>query len=344
MKRALAFCGAVFFVAASLGQMFIISARAATVTPRLELSGDPGETVVDKLKVTNEERQSKTFYTEVQNFESQDESGAPRFTTRGEGLSSWTQIPESITVGPGQTVELPITITIPELADPGGHFAGVFLQTSPPDGDSGEVALSAKLGTLILLRVNGDFIQGATVLEFATRNRQRIFTSLPVYFYYRFQNTGDDHLKPVGDVLITNTAGRLAKVLPANPVDGSILPKSVRRFEVVWANNSGPLEQGANPEIHSPSGLGFWDAVKYQSKNFAFGKYTATLKVVYGTKELKSEKAKFSFWIIPWQLLVVAGTALTVVIIIGRFGLRRYNRYIISNAQLPTGKRGLRKR
>lgn len=333
LRRALVLSGAAFIIALLVVLTGTQQARAATVTPRVELSGNAGQTVRDVLKVTNEERQSRTFYTDIQNFESQDESGAPRFSQRREDLATWISVPASITVGPGQTAELPLVVTIPYSAEPGGHFAAVFLQTSPPENSGGEVSLSAKLGTLVLLRVNGEFVQDATVLEFAAKDKRSIFTALPIYFYYRFQNVGDDHLKPVGDVLITNMFGRLTKVLPANPVDGTVLPKSVRRFETVWASSFGKLEQGANPEIPKPAGPGFWNAVKYQWHNFALGKYTATLKVVYGTKELKSEKVKYTFWVIPWQLLMVVIGGVLVLGIVGRFGVRRYNRYIIRQAR-----------
>ncbi len=338
-KLALVLSGAVFVICAAFANLILVKpAQAATVTPRVEVTGSPGKTVVTALKITNEERQSKTYYTDIQNFESQDESGNPHFTTRKEDLSTWVSVQESVTVGPGQTVEVPISIAIPSQVDPGGHFAAVFFQTTPPNTDSGSVALSAKLGTLILLRVNGDFVQDATILEFGAKDKKRIFSQLPIYFYYRFQNVGDDHLKPVGDVLITNMIGRLSKILPANPVDGSVLPKSVRRFETVWATSGKPIEQGLNPQIVQPNGSGFFNAVKYQWNNFTFGKYTATLKVVYGTKELKSEKVKYTFWVIPWQLTLVTLIALVIIIVCGRFGLKRYNRYIISKAQFSSTK------
>ncbi|MCC7356081.1 MAG: hypothetical protein IT410_00490 [Candidatus Doudnabacteria bacterium] len=329
-SRAALLVGAVFVL---IFGAFVRPVQAITTTPRIEINANPGESVTEILKISNEEKQSRTFYTNLQNFESQDESGSPRFTNRKEDLAVWVEVAEVITIGPGETLEIPIKVNVPENADPGGHFAAMFLETTPPNADQGgQVGISSKLGTLLLLRVNGDFVQNANILEFATKDKKRFFTALPVYFYYRFQNVGEDHLRPVGDVLITNMFGRTTKILPANPVDGSILPKSIRRFETVWASSWGDLQQGADPEIPSPAGPGFWDQVKYQWHNFAFGKYKASLSVVFGTKELKSDSKSYTFYVIPWQLITVVISGLIVAFIVGRFSIKRYNRYIINQA------------
>jgi hypothetical protein len=307
-------------------------AHAATVTPRIELTGDPGQTVSGSMKLLNEEKQSKTYFITFENFESQDETGSPHFTPRREDLAAWLEAPETVTVGPSGFADVPFKVRIPAEAEAGGHFAAIFFQTEPPNKDRpGSIAISSKLGSLILLTVSGEFQQGATILEFRTKNKQRLFTSLPVSFYYRFQNVGGDHLKPVGDVLISNSLGRLTKILPANPVDGSVLPKSIRRFETIWAFGGKPLEQ--DPATEPPAApKGFWNNVQYQWHNFALGKYRATLKVVYG-QPLQSANAKYTFFVLPWQLLLTVLIAVLLFLIIARFSLRRYKSYIIAQAR-----------
>src|SRR3989338_1022366 len=139
-----------FFVSTSFSQ-------AATVTPRLELNGDPGQTLRGAFKIHNEERQSKTFYVSFENFQSVDETGNPTFSGGKEDLATWITAPESVTVGPLDFKEVPMAVQIPLNAEPGGHFAAIFLTTEPPSAkEQGEIALSSKLGTLILLPVNGE--------------------------------------------------------------------------------------------------------------------------------------------------------------------------------------------
>lgn len=307
---------------------------ALTVTPRLEIDSDPGRVVNTSLKIINEERQTKTFYLRTQNFSSQDETGNPSFSTRQEDLASWITTPLSITMGPGETINFPIEINIPYNAEPGGHYAAIFFYTEPPAGsDDGKVSLSAKLGTLFLLRVSGDFVQNASILEFGTLNKQKFFSQIPIQFNYRFQNAGDDHQKPLGDILIKNIYGGTTKILNANPQEGSVLPKSIRKFFSSWTETSGSKKQSPVIDLPKSEPLKYWDAVIYQSRHFAMGRYSANLKLVFGSKELQSDHAEFVFYVIPWQLLSIVIPALIIILWILRAIIRRYNRYIIRKAQ-----------
>ena len=328
----------IVFCIASVAGGFLAAtspARALTVNPRLELNADPGTVVRTDLKITNEERESRTFYLRSENFNSQDETGNPSFNLRREGLAAWIKSPQSITLGPGETINLPIEIEIPYDATPGGHFAAIFFLTEPPNlfDNSGAVGFSAKLGTLILLRVNGDFVQDANILEFGTTNKQKFFTHLPVQFYYRFQNTGEDHLKPIGDIAVSNLIGQTTKILVANTVDGSVLPKSVRKFTSVWNEHNGNLKQEPVIDVPKSDPLSYWDAVNYQARHFTFGRYKAEIELAFGTVALKSDSAEFVFYVIPWQLLSVAIPTLIILLIILRWIIKAYNRAIIRRAQ-----------
>jgi len=310
-------------------------ALALTVTPRLELNADPGTTISTTVKLTNEQRESKTAYLRFANFNSEDENGTPSFSDRQEDLAAWLSGPASVTVGPGETKEVPLQIAIPKDASPGGHFAGVFFMSQPPNAENQhiQVSIASELGSLILLRVNGDFDQAANILEFHTLGKKIFWTQLPIGFYYRFQDTGDDHLKPLGDVQISNIFGRTVKILPANTIDGSVLPKSIRRFQTVWTQIGGPLKQEPVIDMPQQEKLPFWQAAKYQARHLAIGRYTATLKLAFGTKGLQSAHATVVFYIIPWQLLCVAIPSLIVLLIIARFAIKRYNRYILARAE-----------
>lgn len=309
-------------------------ALALTVAPRLELSADPGTVVQSVIKVFNEDKESKTFYLRAENFNAKDETGNPSFNFRKEGLSTWINTPLSITLGPGESLNFPVEINIPSDAEPGGHFAAIFFLTEPPDLslDPSAFGVSAKLGTLILLRVNGDFVSDANILEFATVDKQKFYTQLPVQFYYRFQNTGADHLKPTGEILISNIFGQTTKIVPANTVDGSVLPKSVRKFFTTWTERTG---KNQSPVVDPPKlePLPYWDAVNYQARNFIMGRYKAELGLAFGSEGLKSDQAEFVFYIIPWQLLTVVIPSIILLLIIFRILLKRYNRYIIRRAQ-----------
>ncbi len=309
-----------------------LQAQSLTLSPpRLELEGDPGATINSEFKILNDSDKTQSYFTQVENFEAKDESGSPQFVQTKEGLAVWTSVTNSVTIAPREQKVIPFSIEVPRNAEPGGYFASIFVRTTPPPTTGTEVSIGARLGTLVLLRVNGEIQEGVDILEFGTRNKQRVFTSLPVELYYRFQNTGADRVKPQGDVIIKNIVGLKAKILSANRTEGSVLPRSIRRFDMAWIHGGGGQEDPAEAVVEHVTG-GFLDEAKYQWHNFAFGMYTANLDITFGQNNNTADST-FRFFIIPWQLLIIIGGGLLIALVILRFVLRRYNRYIISKHQ-----------
>ncbi len=323
--------GGIFLVFIAISMVFAPFAHALTISPpRLELDGDPGSTISSKFEVTNESDKSTTYYTQVENFEAKDESGNPQFVQTEEGLATWISVTDSISVGPGERKEIPFTIRIPRNAEPGGYFSSIFVRTTPPAANGGEVSIGARLGSLVLLRVNGEIQEGVDILEFSTKNKQRFFTSLPVELYYRFQNTGGDRVSPKGEVIIKNLVGLKAKILSANRTEGSVLPRSIRRFEMAWITSGGGQEDPL-VTVQSRNPGGFLEEAKYQWNHFAFGYYKASLDLTYGVNN-NTATGTFRFLVIPWQLLIIVLFVLIIGFIILRSLLRRYNRRIIAKA------------
>lgn len=315
--------------------LFLLSAQnvfAITLTPpRLELAGDPGEAINSSFKVTNDSNSNVTYYTQVENFEAQDETGSPSFVTTREGLATWVNVDETITIKAGEQKTVPFSINVPRNAEPGGYFASIFVRTTPPPRNGGEVSIGARLGTLLLVRVNGEIQEGVDILEFSTKSKQRFYSSLPVEMYYRFQNTGSDRVKPEGDIVIKNILGMNAKILSANRTDGSVLPRSIRKFETFWINGGGGKEE-LTAELSSQKIDGFFGQAKSQLSNFAFGIYSANLDIRFGESG-HTANSKFWFIVFPWQLTLIVLLGLLVIFIIGRFLLRWYSKRVIRQHQ-----------
>lgn len=304
-------------------------AHAITITPvRFEISTDAGQTVSGEMVVMNEQDEVRTLYSSYENFEARGENGTPTFVPGVEGLSTWIRTEESITLNPKESKVVPFTITVPQGAEAGGHFAAIFWSSNP--NEPGQVSIGAKIGTLVLLTVSGDITEEGKVLDFSTKDNQKKFDALPVGFTYRFQNGGNDRIKPEGLLVVKNMFGMTTKNLPANQVEGNVLPKSIRRFEVVWQSDSeGSLTLSDAEKIKNES---FGQTIKRQWKNFALGKYTAYLDITYGAKNQKTS-AMYSFFVFPWQLLVTLFVVLFILIIVLKSGIRHYNKWIISQAQ-----------
>ncbi len=302
------------------------TANALTISPpRFEINADPGEVVNHDILITNESDTDEIYYVSYSNFEAQGETGTPTFVNATEGLGTWISTNESIRI-PAQKSELVnLKISVPKNADPGGYFAAVFWGTSPENGEG--VSIGAKTGALVLLTVNGDISEQGGILEFATKNKQNFYTSLPVTFYYRFQNSGDNRIKPEGDIVMKNMIGLTSAKVPGNPVDGNILPKSIRKFETTWQGKDGAIE------VLDKDKGGFFDNVKREWRNFAFGHYKAELTLAYGVKNEVST-ATYSLWVFPWHLTLFVIVLAIIIFIVGRWLIRRYNKWVISQAEM----------
>lgn len=284
-----------------------LQAQALTASPiKIELNADPGKTVTSQFKLYNEGKTTETFYILAQNFEAKGEDGTPTLVSGTDGLAGWIEPINSVTIGPKEYKTIPLAITVPKSAEPGGYFAAILSSTVPPTTkDNQNVLLEGQVGTLVLLQVNGNFQQGAHILEFGTSSKSSWFTSLPVEFYYRFQNAGASYQKPIGDLVIKNMFGGTTKTIPTNSDRGNVLPKSIRRFTSTWF--------GAEENSKLPKG--FFNQVRYEWNNFALGRYTANLNLVYGNSTDQTAYAHTAIWVFPWQLILTA--AVTTVVVFG---------------------------
>ncbi len=304
----------------------VVSTQALTISPaRVELSGDPGTTISADFTLINEQNTTQTFYASAQNFEAQGESGTPSFSNAKEGLASWVQVEEKVTLKPGERVKIPYTITVPKDADAGGHFAAIFLSTVEPDNTAASLAVGAKVGMLILLRVSGDIKEGGGLLSFGLKEGGHFSTTLPINFVYRFNNSGNDRANPVGTISVRNMVGLESANLNANPSVGNILPGSTRRFDITWGT-----------EASLPDSASFFNHVSYEARNFAFGIYFAAVNLTFNSSSTAS--SSLIFFVFPWHLVLVVLVIALIAFIILKRGVKRYNRYIIKQARLASAQ------
>ncbi len=322
MKRRLAF-GLVVI------SFLVISreALALTISPPLyELSAKPGQTLRVGMKIFNEDKTFQTWYFSTQNFEPKGEEGEPVFVGEfnKEGLAEWIKTPEKISIAPGELKKVEFEIKVPNSASPGGYYSAIFLNSSPP-GSKG-IGVATRIGALVLLRIEGEVIESAKLLAFKLQDK-KIKDSLPVSFLVRIKNEGTVHIKPAGYITIKNLLGKEVAKVPVNlakgpdgvlrPV-GNILPNSVRRFTSSWGK-----------EIEAKT---FVQKVLAQKQQFALGRYQANLVLTYGKEKPKKLSSSLSFWIIPWQILIVSLVLIFLIIALLVFGIRKYNSWIISRA------------
>lgn len=302
--------------------------QAVSIMPvRIEISGNPGETVTKDVTIMNENDGTETYYSSYANFEASGDTGNPSFVEPRDDIGTWMNVPTSITLKANESKEISISIKIPNNAEPGGHFGAVFWGTSPNNPNSG-VSIGAKTGVLVLLSVNGDVKEAGGLVDFSTLDKKVFYNTLPVQFVYRFRNDGGDRIKPVGKITMRNIVYLPSDRIDANPTNGNILPNSTRKFEATW------LKHPRARDYVEPTGTfaKFFGEALYQWKNFAFGPYFAKMSLLYGTEAIRVNKTAF-FFVFPWQLIVCLAVIFIILWWGGKKLIRRYNRYIIRKAR-----------
>ncbi len=310
-------------------------AQALTISPvKMELSGDPGQTLEGELKLFNEQDETKTFYSSVENFEARGESGAPFFLPERIGLATWIKTEEKVTLQPKEEKTIPFSVVIPQNTEPGGYFAAVLWgQTPPAASTGGQVAVGGRLGVLMLLKVSGAVEESGGLLEFGAKDK--FFSSLPITFAYRFNNTGGDRTVPKGEIKIKNLFGLTSATLPVNEKEGSVLPASARKFEVFWEQKIKESDIKITGVKEEP---GFFEIAGQQWSEFHFGWYTAKLNLTWSATN-QNANAKYSFFVIPWQLLLIVVIILAIIGFLGMIVLKKWDHHVILQAMQQMRKK-----
>ncbi|OGL78485.1 hypothetical protein A3E39_00565 [Candidatus Uhrbacteria bacterium RIFCSPHIGHO2_12_FULL_60_25] len=303
----------------------IHAAMAITVSPVvMDLEIAKGSSKQDKITVRNDSDRVQTYALTVQNFVAEGEEGAQTYVEEEQpfGLAAWVIVDKpAVTLQPGESADFPFAINIPSDAEPGGHYAAIFFSSSPGGTERTGVGVAAKTGVLLLVNVPGDIREDARVETFRMSGGGWI-SRLPANFELRLRNLGNTHFRPRGTLVVRNLLGSVVARVPANPKNSAVLPNSVRKIYAVWANT-----------MDIPSG-GFWTEVTNEWRNFAFGRYTASVDMTYGSQNKSLEVQSVAFWVFPWRLAILASVGVVLIFAL----LRLYNAMIVRAALKRSGK------
>jgi hypothetical protein len=277
--------------------------------PLLNLSGNPGQVIKTQLNLRDISSGNLLVSGQINDFTASGEDGTPKILLDATSDTTPYSIRDWVSTIPSITLK-PVTISIPANASPGGHYGVVRFTGTAPDLNGQGVSLSASLGTLILLTVNGPITEKMSVAELSASKdgkKGTLFQSTPLNFLVRLKNEGNVHEQPAGQVVITDMFSKPVAALNINLPPRNVLPSSIRKFDM-------PLDS------------------KVIGNKKLFGRYHAALTVTYG-KDKKVVTQEMNFWVIPYKMIGIA----IVVLVIGFFALRQlmrnYNQRIINKAQ-----------
>jgi hypothetical protein len=260
------------------------SGSFAVQPAKIELDLAPGDSATKTIDIANNTGSDATFTLDVEDISGTDSgSDTVEFfgtTTGPYSVKSIIALPkESVMVPNGGEIEVPITLTMPQNAEPGGKYGAVFVKETPSDANGASV--SARIGVLFFIRTSGDTTAKAGLKKFGTANGADFFGTGDVPLAITVQNTGNVHVNPYGYITVKNMLGSVVATIPLDP--WFVLPNSVRTREVEW--------KSAN----------------------AFGIYRAILSLNRGYNNTVDSRS-ISFVVIPWwffpsALIILAGIA-----------------------------------
>ncbi len=286
---------------------------SVTVTPPLyQLTIGPGDSWASTLKLINSNSYDVTFYAQVADMQASGEEGRSKFTpvlSSPQGSSSnsyllaqWIRLSgEPIFIKAGSSVDLPFTITIPESAEPGGHYAAILVGTEPDalHATGTMLKVSSLVSSLLFVKIKGNVVESGRIREFLTS--RQLYQTPDVDFSLRFENTGNTHIQPQGDIVIYNMWGKERGHVAINQGTdfGNVLPKSIRHFDFSWSG---------------------------EQDLFDIGLYSAIVGLTYGDEGKQNVSSKTYFWVVPLVPVSIGLGSLLLFIFCLIWFIRRYIR------------------
>ncbi len=289
--------------------------KVSPVVTNLTIS--PGESQVVTVYVQNVTKSTVTLQALVNDFTAgNNESGQPALLldpnqyAPSHSLKRYVAPVGNFTLQAGEEKGVVVTVAIPKDAIGGGYYGAVrFAPASSSSNNS--VSLSASVGSLILVKVPGNYKEDLKLASLDVRTSPEdspkvVFTSGDnLVAAVRFQNDGDVQEQPFGKVVLKQGSTELASYEINNTTPrGNVLPNSIRKFTVNL------------------------------TKVGAFGQYTIMGNFGYGSSgQLLSGQT--TFYVIPLGLIIVV-VIILLLIVFAIFGLprliRAYNQRVIQGA------------
>lgn len=220
----------------TIGREFFNTASARqgfTIFPaKLSLTVDKGQVYNGVISVTNAGDGRVLVITDVQDVLPTPGGSGFNYLPKAPGITSlveWIKINEKpFELNPDEKKDVSFSITVPSDASPGSRFAVLFFATGSSGG--GQLNVSARAGSVILLTVPGDVKQTGEVKNFILS--KFIWNNRPTGFKFDFLNTGTVYFEPKGLITITNIFGK--KVVDI-PVAGQVvLPTGMKSIGATW--------------------------------------------------------------------------------------------------------------
>ncbi len=260
------FCPILFYGAPVWSSDNQSSSQGVTVLPaKFELYATRGEALNQSLKIVNDDDHDYLYAISLDNISITGENGevliggaSPNLSNL---LSSWVEFDQpSGVLEAKKTKIINFSIDIPKETEFGGKYASIVISMDKIIREAGEKSGTAKIVSLILVSIAGGYEDNAKILSFDLERNGKNYNLLT-----RIRNQGISHVKPSGNIIISDIFGRTVAKIPFS--GDNVLPGSTRKTTTSW-----------QPETN------------------LFGYYTATLTAKYGQTNNSDLSSSFSFY------------------------------------------------
>lgn len=285
--------------------------------PRKDYTVQPGKTVEDTLVLSNRDReQPLNLNLRVIDFTFLDDSGTPKLLLdEDEPQTAWSlrpfiDLPETVTVDPGTTKTVDMSVTLPSEYKAGSYYSAIVYQSGSSEG--GNVGLSASGVTLVFANLPGEVEENLVLEKLGTYNGETkkytyFNTDKPSRIAYTIRNEGNVVGNPSGSITLKNWFGHEVTINDINP-NGSLalIGQESRVFETCIKMAKEDVEfAGSRQEATTCADSGLWP-----------GYYSVTLDGFYsfiGGNATKDLDGKAGFWYLPWWFIVIVAVVLAFV-------------------------------
>ena len=253
---------------------------------KVEVFLNPGETANRDLLIKNRSSEAMYFKVEIEDIQGAKDGKEPVLLLGKEkgpySLKNYLFVAiESFSLEPGEEINLPVEINLPESIGSCGLYGAVLIsgQTNSTSAEA-DLNLAGRAGALFFVKVEGTAEEAGKLESFKITDLSRFTKKGEAVFSILYRNYGAVHLNPYGVIEISNLFGKQIAQIEIDPY--FVLPNSLRQREKSW------------------------------QKDLGFGYYKANLVLNLGYQDLIEERV-VSFWVLPFEGLIAIAVILLFI-------------------------------
>lgn len=286
-------------------------------SPRKDYMVQPGKTIEDTVVLSNRDRTKPlNLSLRVIDFTYRDDSGTPKLLLdKDEPETAWSlrpflDIPENVTIDPGATKSVDISITMPASYRAGSYYSAIVYSSASSDG--GNVGLNASGVTLVFANLPGKVKENLILEKVGTYDDEAkkytyFNSSMPRQIAYTIRNDGNVVGNPSGSITLKNWFGHEVTIEDMNPKKSlALIGQKDRTIQAcIKTAEEEQNFDGDRQTASTCSTPGLWP-----------GYYNVSLDGFYsffGGNTTKELSGKTGFWYLPWWFVLAVVALLAFV-------------------------------